>query len=93
MSSDIYRQEEGVAMGSPLLLVLTNVQMEYFEEMASGCISLKSSLWLRYIDGTFILWPYQEDVRTLLDLTNLIRPSIQSRIGKEQYNKLSFYVY
>ena len=31
---DIYRQEEGLAMGFPLLTVLTNIYMEHFEEIA-----------------------------------------------------------
>ena len=36
MGSDIYRQEEGLTMGSPLSPVLANIYMEYFEEMALG---------------------------------------------------------
>ena len=67
MGSDIYRQEERLAMGSPLSPVLDNIYMEYFEEMALGSTSLKPSLWLRYVDDTFVLWPHQEDVQTLLD--------------------------
>ena len=90
MGSDIYREEEGLAMGSPLSLVLANIYMEYFEEMALGSTSLKPSMWLRYIDDTFILWPHQEDVQTLLDHMNSIRPSIQSTKEKEQDNKLLF---
>ena len=34
--SDIYRQEGGLAMSSPLSPVLANIYMEYFEEMALG---------------------------------------------------------
>ena len=54
MESDMYRQE-GLAMGSPLSPVLANIYMEYFEEMALGSTSLKPSMWLRYVDDTFIL--------------------------------------
>ena len=46
MGSNIYRQEEGLAMGSPLSLVLANIYMEYFEEMALGSTSLKPSIRL-----------------------------------------------
>ena len=42
MGSDIYWQEEGLAMCSPLSLVLANIYMECFEEMALGCTSLKA---------------------------------------------------
>ncbi len=90
MGSDIYREEEGLAMGSALSLVLANIYMEYFEEMALGSTSLKPSMWLRYIDDTFILWPHQEHVQKLLDNMNSIRPSIQFTKEKEQDNKLPF---
>ena len=59
-------------MGSPLSPVLTNMYMKYFEEMALGSKSIKPSLWLRYIDDLFILWPHQEDVQILLDHVNSI---------------------
>ena len=88
MGSDIYRQEEGLAMGSPLSPVLANIYMEYIEEMALGSTSLKPSMWLRYVDDTFILWPHQEDVQILLDHVNSIRTSIQFTMEKEQDNKL-----
>ena len=89
MGFDIYRQEEGLAMGSPLSPVLANIFMEYFEEMALGSTSLKSSIWLRYVDDTFILWPHQEDVQTLLDHVNSIRPSIQFTLEKEQEKQIT----
>ena len=63
MGSDIYRQEG---------LVLANIYMEYFKEMALGSTALKPSMWLRYVDDTFILWPHQEGVQILLDHVNSI---------------------
>ena len=90
MGSNIYQQEEELAMGSPLSPVLANIYMEYFEEMALGSTSLKPYMWLRYIDDIFILWPHQEDVQILLDHVNSIRSSIQFTMEKEQDNKLPF---
>ena len=90
VGSDIYRQEEGLAMGSPLSPVLANIYMEYFEEMTLRSTSLKPSLWLRYVDDTFILWSHQEDVQILLDDVNSIRRSIQFTMEKDQDNKLPF---
>ena len=54
IGSDTYRQEV-LAMGSPLSPVLANIYMENLEEMAFGSTSLKPSIWLRYVDFTFIL--------------------------------------
>ena len=88
MGSDIYRQE-GLAMGSSLSLVLADIYLEYFEEMALGSTSLKPSTWLRYVDDTFVLWPHQEDVQTLLDHVNSIRSSIQFTTEKEQDEKIT----
>ena len=65
--------------------------MEYFEEMALGSTSLKQSMWLRYVDDTFILWPHQEDIQILLDHVISIRPSILFIMEKEQDNKLPFF--
>ena len=41
IASDIYRQEEWLAMGLPLSPLLANINMEYFEEMSLGSTSLK----------------------------------------------------
>ena len=83
IGSHIYRQDEGLAMGSPLSSSMVNINLEYFEEMALESISLKPAIWLRYVDDAFILWPHQEDVQILLDHVNSIRPSIQFTMEKE----------
>ena len=77
-------------MGSPLSPILVNIYMEYFKEMALGSTSLKPFMWLRYADDTFIFWPHQKDVQTLLDHVNSIGPSKRFTIEKEQDDKLSF---
>lgn len=50
LKSDIYQQEEVMAMGLPFLPVLTNLYMEYFDEMALEITPLKPKVWLRYVD-------------------------------------------
>ena len=77
-------------MGPPLSPVLVNIYIEYFEEMALGSTSLKPSMWFRYVDDKLFFWPHQEDVPSLLEYVNLIRPSIQFTMEKEQDNKLPF---
>ena len=89
IASDIYKQE-GLAMGSPLSSLLANVYMEYVEEMSLGSISQRQLLWLRYLDDKSIFWLNQEDVRTLLDHVNSVRPFILFTMEKEQDNRLSF---
>ena len=88
LDATVYRQEKGLVMGSPLSPVFANIYMEYFEEMVLESTSLKPSMWLRYGNDTFIIWPHQEDIQILLDHTNSIRLSIQFTMEKEQDNKL-----
>ena len=76
-------------LGLPLSPVLANIYMEYFKEMALGSTSLKPSMWLSYVDDTFILWFHQDNVQTSLDQENSIRPSLQFTMEKEQ-DKLPF---
>ena len=90
MGNDVYRQEEGLAMGSPLSPVMANIYMEYFEDMALNSAPLRPTMWLRYVDDTFILWPHQEDIQVLLEHVNTIRPSIQFTMEKEKDNQLAF---
>ena len=75
---------------SKAILHWTVPKLQYFQETTLGSTSLKPSLRLRYVDDTFTLWPQQEDVQTLLDQVNSIRPSIQFSREKEQDNRLSF---
>ena len=58
----------GWGLSNWLAIITSNskyIQGEYFEEMALESISLKPTIWLRYVDDTFKLWPYQEDVQIL----------------------------
>lgn len=78
---NIYQQKKGLAIG--LSLSLTNIYMEYSEEIALGMAPLKPPVWMRYEDYTFILWPYQEAVQILLDCVNSVRLLINSQWKKK----------
>ena len=81
------QQEEGLAMGSPLTPVLANVGIEYIKEIGLSSTSLKPSMWLRYVDDTFLLWPHQEDVQALMDHVNSIQPCISFTMEKKKKKK------
>ena len=53
--SGLYRQKEGLAMGSPLSPVLANMYMEAFERRALEREELRPKLWWRYVDDTFVV--------------------------------------
>ena len=49
----IYRQTDGVCMGSPLGPVLANVFMVYLEETIAPKLQTSMPTWRRYVDDTF----------------------------------------
>ena len=57
---NFYEQVAGAAMGSPLSPVVANIYMQDFESWVLETASLKPSLWLRYVDDTFVMWNDQD---------------------------------
>ena len=48
-------------MGSPLSPIIANLFMEDLEVRAMQLAILRPSLWLRYVDDTFVIWPHGEE--------------------------------
>jgi hypothetical protein len=53
-----YQQKEGMAIGNSLSPVVSNIFMEYSEEIALDTAEYKPAKWLRYVDDTFMVWPH-----------------------------------
>jgi hypothetical protein len=69
-----YQQKDGMAMGSSLSPIVSNIYMEHFEHLALDSAQDKSSLWLRYVDDTFVIWHHgAEGIRN--SFTHLNGPS------------------
>jgi hypothetical protein len=52
-----FQQRDGTAMGSSLSPIVSNIFMENFEKLALDTARYKPSLWLRYVDDAFVVWP------------------------------------
>jgi hypothetical protein len=50
-----FQQKDDMSMGSSLSPTVSNNFMEPFEKMALGSAQHKPSLWLRYVDDTFVV--------------------------------------
>ena len=57
---EFFEQLEGAPMGSPLSPIIANLFMESLEERAIESSPQKPSIWLRYVDDTFVVWPHGE---------------------------------
>jgi len=91
LNGQIYRQDEGMAMESPLSPVFANIFMEEFEQNAVSSFTLKPRVWLRYVDDTFVIWSHGEDkLEEFTKHLNTQSPSITLTTEKEQDKQLAF---
>lgn len=55
---EFFEQTCGVAMGSPLSPIVTNLFMEYFKAKSLSSARLLPKLWKRYVDDTNVIWSH-----------------------------------
>ena len=86
-----YEQLDGTAMGSPLSPIVANIFMESFETHALASFRVQPKLWVRYVDDTFVLWPYGDDeLYSFHDHLNSQHPSILFTKEEEVDGKIPF---
>ena len=72
----MYRQTDGVAMGSPLGPLLANVFVGSLEERLFNQSNLPL-LYKRYVDDVFAIFSRKDQCYDFLQRLNLLHPSIQ----------------
>ena len=78
-------------MGSPLSPVLASLYMEFFESELLPSLPTRPSLWLRYVDDVFALWPHDRALfPNFLDALNSLSTSIRFKVEWEAEEKLPF---
>ena len=85
----IYRQIDGVAMGSPLGPALANIFVGYYEEKLFSEIS-KPAVYFRYVDDAVIIFQYEKKSEKFLIKLNGLHSSLQFTFEKEKNNSLPF---
>ena len=85
-----YKQKHGCAMGSPCSPIIANLYMEYFETNAlTTYTGQKPSMWLRYVDDTFVIIKSQE-LDSFFVHINGCDPFIKFTQEKEQDHSIPF---
>ena len=84
-----FEQREGAAMGSPVVVVVADLYMEFFEELALRTAPMKPRLWKRYIDDTCCIMK-KGTLEELLTHLNSVRPSIRFTVEVEKDGRLPF---
>ena len=79
--SKFYNQIDGVAMGSPLALVLANILMGFYESMWLNEYNLnKPTFYSRYLDDILAAFHKEQDSLNFLNFLNKRHPNIKFTI-------------
>ena len=85
----LYRQVDGVAMGSPLGPTLANFFLGHIEKELFSNIDFAPKFYARYVDDTFCIFTNEEDKHKFLDHLNRQHPNLQFTM-ETATNKLPF---
>ena len=88
----LYKQKDGVAMGSPLGLTMANVFLSFYEiKWLEQCPKeFKPVFYRRYVDDIFVLFESAEHLSKFRNYFNTCHPNMSFSFEQEKNGKLSF---
>ena len=91
-NNEIYKQVEGMAMGSPLGPTFANIFMSFLEnQYLQNCTdSYKPIFYKRYIDDTLASFQNREQAQQFLQYINQAHPNIKFTMDEENNNVINF---
>ncbi len=88
----MYRQMDGVAMGSPLGPALANIFVGFRErKLFQSTTQLRPHAYFRYVDDTFAVFKDEEEIQRFYGDLNSLHPNLQFTIEHEREGKLAFF--
>ena len=85
----MYRQIDGVAMGSLLGSALANIFVGYYKSLLLRRVK-KPPMYYRYVDDTFAIFDNENDCDKFLHQLNSLHPSLRFMFEKEVNQSLPF---
>ena len=91
-NNKLYRQKDGVAMGSPLSPTFANAFLCHHEKIwLDECpLAFKPLFYKRYVDDTFLLFKNPEQIPKFLNYLNSRHNNIKFTVELEKNNSLPF---
>ena len=88
-NNQMYKQLDGVAMGSPLGPALANIIVGFHENRLFDNTA-KPGVYFRYVDDSFVIFGSELDCDHFQEKLKLLHPALKFTIEKEQNNSLHF---
>ena len=88
----LYKQKDGVGMGSPLEPTMANVFLSFYEvKWLEQCPNeFKPVFYRRYVDDIFVLFKFAEHLSKFRDYFNTCHQNMSFSLEQEKEGKLSF---
>ena len=88
-NNTMFRQTDGIAMGSSLGPVLANIFVGYNENKLFYFL-VKSQFYKRYVDDTFAIFENEAECDEFFNILNPLNPSLKFTSEKEESESLAF---
>ena len=89
INNQMYKQLDGVAMGSPLGPALVNIFVGFHESRLFDN-TVKPGVCFQFVDDTFAVFSSELDCDHFKGKLNLLHPALKFTVEKEQNISLSF---